>query len=76
MDVSPSFPQTVYNFNLITEDIYDAFENSDCFYSFNDVIPYNDSVQCDNYWNKINNLTGNLNWYDLYRPVYPDSALL
>jgi hypothetical protein len=26
-------------------------------------------------WVKINQLTANLNWYDLYRPVYP-SALL
>ena len=26
-------------------------------------------------WEKINNLTANLNWYDLYRPVYPSSLL-
>jgi len=76
VDVSPSFPQTVYNFNLITKDLYDTIEGNNCFYSFNGVIPYNNSLKCDKAWEQIQNLTGDLNWYDLYRPVYPDSALV
>ena len=30
---------------------------------------------CNNTWNEITNMTGDLNWYDLYRPVYPGGPL-
>jgi len=76
LDVSPSFPDTVYNFNLIPMDLYDTYKSNDCFNSFNDVIPFTNTAACDASWLKINNLTGDLNWYDLYRPVYPDSPLV
>ena len=46
-DCSPSFPQTVYNFNLITKDLYDTFENNNCFYSFNGVYGENHTAICD-----------------------------
>jgi hypothetical protein len=75
-DVSPSFAQTVFNFHLITKDLYDTFMNNDCHYYFNDVKVYNNSQTCIDAWDKINNLTGALNWYDLYRPTYPGSLLL
>jgi hypothetical protein len=74
-DVSPSFPQTVYNFNIIKKDLYDTFMNNDCHYYFNDVKVYNNSQTCIDAWDKISNLTGNLNWYDLYRPVYGGGLL-
>jgi hypothetical protein len=62
-DVSPSFPQTVYNFNIIKKDLYDTFMNNDCHYYFNDVKVYNNSQTCIDAWDKISNLTGNLNQY-------------
>jgi hypothetical protein len=66
----------VYNFNLIPRNLYDTFINNNCFFSFNDVLDESgDSLLCNATWAKINNLTGNLNWYDLYRPVYPDTLL-
>jgi len=74
-DCSPSFPQTVYNFNLIPKDLFDTFEQNKCFYSFNGVYNETHTPLCDDTWNKINNLTGNLNWYDLYRKVYPGGLL-
>lgn len=74
-DVSPSFPQTVYNFHLITKELYDTFENNDCHYYFNDVRVYNNSQLCIDAWNNITTLTSNLNWYDLYRPVYGSGLL-
>merc|ERR1712147_363572 len=30
---------------------------------------------CNKTWNEITNMTGDLNWYDLYRPVYPGGPL-
>jgi hypothetical protein len=76
VDVSPSFSPTVYNFNLITESLYNTFEDNNCFFTFNDVIPYPNSQVCNDTWDAINTLCEDLNWYDLYRPVYPDSMLL
>jgi len=75
-DCSPSFPQTVYNFNLIPQALYDRFEDNKCFFSFNGVLPGNTSEICEEAWAEINKLTASLNWYDLYRNVYPDSGLL
>lgn len=49
--------------------------NNDCHYYFNDVKVYNNSQTCNDAWDKINELTEDLNWYDLYRPVY-DGGLL
>jgi hypothetical protein len=43
VDISPSFPPVVYNFNLITKDLLDTFENNDCHYYFNNVKTYNNS---------------------------------
>lgn len=71
VDVSPSFPQTVYNFNLIPRDLYDTYMDNGCFESFNDVLGFTNTTVCNDAWDMINNYTGDLNWYDLYRPVYP-----
>jgi hypothetical protein len=38
--------------------------------------PPTNSKVCVDAWNKINSLAGGLNWYDLYRKVYPDGGLL
>jgi len=40
VDVWPSFAATVYNFNLIPKDLLTTITTNDCFFSFNDVIPY------------------------------------
>ena len=77
VDISPSYPPVVYNFNLIPKDLLDTFEQNDCHYYFNDLKTYNNSLLCNNTWDEINNLTTNiLNWYDLFRKVYPDDGLL
>lgn len=76
VDVEPAFPPTVYNFNIILKELYDTFNSNDCFFSFNDVIPYDNSPECIAAWAEIEILTNKLNWYDLYRPVYSDSLLL
>jgi hypothetical protein len=66
-DVSPSFPETVFNFNLIPRSIIDYFSTNDCVFYFNDFIPHTGPADCEIYWNKTVNLTSGLNWYDLYQ---------
>jgi hypothetical protein len=55
VDSLPSFPRTVYNFNTIPLRLLEAFETNDC------------HVYCVATWAEIQMLTGELNWYDLYR---------
>jgi hypothetical protein len=37
---------------------------------------YDNSKLCNDTWEKINELAGDLNWYDLFRKTYPESMLL
>jgi hypothetical protein len=75
VDVSPSFPATVYNFNIIKEDLYNTYVENGCFNSFNGVLPDSTSQACKDAWDEINTLAEDLNWYDLYRPVYESPIL-
>lgn len=69
-DVSPSFPATVGNFQIIPPALYQEFVDNDCFYSFNGVLDESqNSRECNVTWAKIELLTSGLNWYDLYRDV-------
>lgn len=54
----------------------DDFENNDCHYYFNDLKVYNNSKFCNDTWDAIQELASGLNWYDLFRKVYPDDGLL
>lgn len=74
-DVSPSFPQIAYDFNLIPMSLYENYTKSGCKVYFNDFIPMDGPPYCAELWDNITTLTGGLNWYDLYRPVYPESIL-
>lgn len=76
-DVSPSFPETVYNFNLISKSQLDTYQENYCVVYFNDFRPMNgsDIDLCTKTWNEITGMTEDLNWYDLYRPVYPGGPL-
>lgn len=76
IDISPAYPEVVANFNIIPQSLLDTFESNNCHYYFNDVKTFNNTKLCNDTWDKINTLAGNLNWYDLYRRVYPDDGLL
>ena len=54
VDISPSYPEVVFNFNIIPKDLLDIMKNGDCHYTFRDVKIYNNSKLCDTTWNKIN----------------------
>jgi carboxypeptidase C (cathepsin A) len=53
VDISPSFPSVVYNFNIIPKDLLDTFANNDCHYYFNDLKVYDNSKLCNDTWDKI-----------------------
>jgi hypothetical protein len=77
IDISPAYPEVVFNFNLIPRSLLDTFQTNDCHYYFNDVKTHNNSKLCDDTWGLMNNLTnGPLNWYDLFRKTYPGSPLI
>lgn len=40
-----------------------------CTYYFNDLRPHAGPEKCDPLWDKVQNLTVDLNWYDLYEPA-------
>jgi len=74
-DVSPSFPTTMFDFSLIPRHLYQNYTLSGCKVWFNDFRPRDGPAYCTDLWNEINKLAENLNWYDLYRPVYGDGGL-
>lgn len=75
-DVSPVFPEVVYNFNLIPPRLIKNYTSNGCTFFFNDVRkPSPDNAVCNDLWNQINDLWVGLNWYDLFRKTYPNSAL-
>jgi hypothetical protein len=77
LDISPAFPDVVYNFNMIPTRMIKNYTDNGCTFYFRDVKPPmpNNSI-CIELWGKINDLWQGLNWYDLFRKVYPQSAVL
>jgi len=74
-DVSPSFPTIARDFNLIPTSLYHNYTHSNCKVWFNNFKPMEGPPYCGDLWEQINKLTENLNWYDLYRPVYNAGGL-
>lgn len=72
-DISPSFPDIAYNFNLIPKKLYDNYTKEGCKRYFRDFKPMQGPASCLDLWDQISKLTQGLNWYDLYRPLYPES---
>ena len=74
LDVWPAYVPTLYNFQMIPKSLYDTFNANNCFFSFNDVLQDQPSQICIDTFNEINAMTtDHVNWYDLYRPVYPEA---
>jgi len=69
-DVWPSYPQTLANFQVIQQSLLDDFEKQDCHAYFHNVRPHSTSAECEAMAKRIMDLSGSLNWYDLYRKNY------
>jgi len=72
-DVSPSFPDVAYHFNLIPHSLWKAYNDLNCVNFFNGTMaPKANETDCKTQWGKIYALTSGLNWYDLYRYKFPE----
>jgi hypothetical protein len=69
-DVWPSFPQTLKNFQIIQQDLLDDWENTGCAAYFHNVRPATETPECEAMAKRMMDLSGQLNWYDLYRHNY------
>jgi hypothetical protein len=49
-DISPSFPDVMYNFNLIQKPLLDTYKNNNCINYFNDFKPPTNTTVCENAW--------------------------
>jgi len=67
VDSMPSFPRTTANFNVIPMRLLEAYETNDCHMYLDDIWPSSTSPECVAAMKEIQDLTGDLNWYDLYR---------
>jgi hypothetical protein len=76
LDISPAFPDVVANFNIISPRLIKNYTDNACTYYFRDVKkPSPDNSVCGELWTNINDLWQGLNWYDLFRKVYPQTAV-
>lgn len=66
-DSTPTYPDTVYNFNLIPKNLRDEWYNNDCHSYFNGVFPDEGPPACKIAMDQMAEYTKKLNWYDLYR---------
>jgi len=75
-DVFASTPETFYGFNMVPKDLYEKYQSMGCVEPFNQMRPTNgtDPAMCDKLFNQMGALVAPLNWYDLYRHVYPAAA--
>jgi len=67
LDVFPTFPETLYNFNIIPKTLLDQYNSLNCTYYFNDLRNHSGPAECDALFDKFFDFTDGLNWYDLYR---------
>ena len=69
-DVWPTFPATLANFQIIQQSLLSDWEAAGCAAYFHNVRPYTDTDECKAMAARMMELSGSLNWYDLYRKNY------
>lgn len=69
-DVWPTFPTTLANFQIIPMELLAAWEKEGCAAYFHNVRPATLTPECEAMAKRMSDLSGTLNWYDLYRKNY------
>jgi len=69
--ITPGYPATVANFQVVPMSLWHEFEKEGC----GQVLPEELSVKCRALELRMNQLSKDLNYYDLYRPNIPGSLL-
>lgn len=76
IDVWSAYIPTLYNFQMIPKSLYETYVNNSCFFSFRGVLKEQNTKICVDTFKEIRNMTDRwVNWYDLYRPLPPQSQL-
>jgi len=73
-DVSPVFPEVLYQFNMIPESLWNEYNDNHCVGYFDGTFTGDDKAKCETLFGNMQDFTDGLNWYDLYRHVYTDSS--
>lgn len=64
----------LYNFNIVNPSLMKNYTDHNCINYYQGVLPempLENFTICNETWTQINNLWTGLNWYDLFRHVYP-----
>jgi len=69
-DVWPTFPATLANFQIIQQSMLDDWNTQGCEAYFHNVRPATETPECETMAKRMMDLSGELNWYDLYRKNY------
>jgi hypothetical protein len=66
------YPDTLYNFNMISPDLYSKIKTAGCIWYWDklDIIPHVNPHVCNDYWDELNNQLNCVNIYDLFRTNY------
>jgi len=56
---------------MIPDSLLQGLEDNDCHTYFKNVRPPSVTPECTALFSQLHDLYGELNWYDLYRPLYP-----
>lgn len=67
LDIFPSYPDVLFNFNMIPKSMLDNYNTLGCKYYFNDVKKVDNPPECDKAFEDIMEIRGSFNWYDLFQ---------
>ena len=70
-DTWPSYLTMAYHHKLMDEELYKTFVDNGCEWYFRDVLPPKTSDICEEALKTFKENTARINWYDIYRKVYP-----
>jgi len=70
LDGEPSEFEFLYMHNVINRDLFVKWRDNDCFWSYDDIYPHTEKQDCIDAWNKKNDLTEDIDVYDIYRGMH------
>ena len=77
VDSNVLYPQTLFNFNLISWDLMNRINQAGCVWYWDklDIAPHKNGPGCDDLWKELNSMLEDINIYDLYRTNYAADQL-
>lgn len=77
VDSNVLYPQTLFNFNLISWDLMNRINQAGCIWYWDklDIAPHKNAPGCEDLWSELNSMLKDVNIYDLYRTNYAADQL-